>query len=754
MPGYSSDRDRGFGAPRFGGSRGGPLSGKKFGNPGEKLTKKKWNLDELPKFEKNFYQEHPDVVRRTAQEVEQYRASKEVTVRGHNCPKPIINFYEANFPANVMEVIQRQNFTEPTAIQAQGWPVALSGLDMVGVAQTGSGKTLSYLLPAIVHINHQPFLERGDGPICLVLAPTRELAQQVQQVAAEYSRACRLKSTCIYGGAPKGPQIRDLERGVEICIATPGRLIDFLEAGKTNLRRCTYLVLDEADRMLDMGFEPQIRKIVDQIRPDRQTLMWSATWPKEVRQLAEDFLKEYVHINIGALELSANHNILQIVDVCHDVEKDDKLIRLMEEIMSEKENKTIVFVETKRRCDDLTRKMRRDGWPAMGIHGDKSQQERDWVLNEFKHGKAPILIATDVASRGLDVEDVKFVINYDYPNSSEDYIHRIGRTARSTKTGTAYTFFTPNNIKQVNDLISVLREANQAINPKLLQLVEDRGSGILAQYVSCLELVNRRLPCGFAQIGVCFHSVPESEHSVPENEQHNKNLTRIGERTTSLLAWFSSPRTAGQWLDYWLRQRLQWWRKFAVGPSNFSSSDFQDEEGRRGFKLHYRFPWGTETIETLQNLGDTELLQLYPGERLKLLGRDGRKNVIPHVLSVSGNLDRGVLAYLFDSLQLVENPLTAKKNSQRKVCQGLFNELTENGISVWPGYLETVHMSQEHLYTKYDEMSIPFMVVISDGTLENGVVQLRSRDTTMKEMMHISRLKDFLTKYVTSAKNV
>ncbi|XP_067571125.1 probable ATP-dependent RNA helicase DDX5 isoform X1 [Pseudorca crassidens] len=390
-----------FGAPRFGGSRAGPLSGKKFGNPGEKLVKKKWNLDELPKFEKNFYQEHPDLARRTAQEVETYRRSKEITVRGHNCPKPVLNFYEANFPANVMDVIARQNFTEPTAIQAQGWPVALSGLDMVGVAQTGSGKTLSYLLPAIVHINHQPFLERGDGPICLVLAPTRELAQQVQQVAAEYCRACRLKSTCIYGGAPKGPQIRDLERGVEICIATPGRLIDFLECGKTNLRRTTYLVLDEADRMLDMGFEPQIRKIVDQIRPDRQTLMWSATWPKEVRQLAEDFLKDYIHINIGALELSANHNILQIVDVCHDVEKDEKLIRLMEEIMSEKENKTIVFVETKRRCDELTRKMRRDGWPAMGIHGDKSQQERDWVLNEFKHGKAPILIATDVASRGL-----------------------------------------------------------------------------------------------------------------------------------------------------------------------------------------------------------------------------------------------------------------------------------------------------------------------------------------------------------------
>ncbi|KAM6111124.1 DNA polymerase subunit gamma-2 [Pterocles gutturalis] len=298
--------------------------------------------------------------------------------------------------------------------------------------------------------------------------------------------------------------------------------------------------------------------------------------------------------------------------------------------------------------------------------------------------------------------------------------------------------------------------------------------GALAQYVSCLELLNKRLPCGLAQVGVCFHSIPESE-------QHNKNLRRIGERTTSLLAWFSSPRTAGQWLDYWLRQRLQWWRKFAVGPSNFSSSDFQDEEGRRGFNLHYSFPWGTETIETLKNLGDTELLQMYPGDSSKLLGRDGRKNVIPHVLSVSGNLDRGALAYLFDSLQLAENPFTKKKNSQRKVlklhpclaplkvaldvgkgpttelrqvCQGLFNELSENRISVWPGYLETVQVSLEQLYTKYDEMSILFTILITDATLESGVVQLRSRDTTMKEMMHISRLKDFLTKYVTSAKDV
>ncbi|XP_077308428.1 putative ATP-dependent RNA helicase DDX17 isoform X1 [Lithobates pipiens] len=469
MRGSFMDRDRGgMGGPRF----------PKFGNPGERLRKKRWDLNELPKFEKNFYQEHPEVSRMTIHDVDELRRKKEITTRGINCPKPIYDFHQANFPQYVMDALLDQRFKEPTPIQCQGFPLALSGRDMVGIAQTGSGKTLAYLLPAMVHINHQPYLERGDGPICLVLAPTRELAQQVQQVADDYGKSSRLKSTCIYGGAPKGPQIRDLERGVEICIATPGRLIDFLETGKTNLRRCTYLVLDEADRMLDMGFEPQIRKIVDQIRPDRQTLMWSATWPKEVRQLAEDFLRDYVQINVGNLELSANHNILQIVDVCQESEKDHKLIQLMEEIMAEKENKTIIFVETKRRCDDLTRRMRRDGWPAMCIHGDKSQQERDWVLNEFRSGKAPILIATDVASRGLDVEDIKFVINYDYPNSSEDYVHRIGRTARSTNKGTAYTFFTPGNLKQARELVKVLQEANQTINPKLMQLVDHgRGGG-------------------------------------------------------------------------------------------------------------------------------------------------------------------------------------------------------------------------------------------------------------------------------------
>lgn len=321
-----------------------------------------------------------------------------------------------------------------------------------------------------MHINHQPRLNRGDGPIVLILAPTRELAQQIQTVARDFGSSSCIRNTCIFGGSPKGPQARDLERGVEICIATPGRLIDFLEKGTTNLRRCTYLVLDEADRMLDMGFEPQIRKIIEQIRPDRQVLMWSATWPKEVQALAEDFLTDYIQINIGSLTLAANHNIRQIIEICQEHEKELKLSQLLREIASERGNKMIIFVETKKKVDDITKTIKREGWSAISIHGDKSQPERDYVLSEFRNGKTMILVATDVAARGLDVEDVKYVINFDYPNSSEDYIHRIGRTGRCQSAGTAYAYFTPNNARQAKELIAVLEEAGQAINPQLADM--------------------------------------------------------------------------------------------------------------------------------------------------------------------------------------------------------------------------------------------------------------------------------------------
>lgn len=392
-------------------SYGGYSDGSEFGGYRDKKSfrdldtyvpkKNHWDTGRLQAFQKNFYQEHPNSRRRSDSEVKEFWRSRNMFVKGRDVPKPCLSFEEATFPDYINTLIKQQGFLEPTPIQAQGWPMALSGRDFVGIAQTGSGKTLGYVLPALVHIEHQPKLQRMDGPIVLVLAPTRELAQQVQTVVEQFGKPRYIRSCCVYGGAPRAPQIRDLNTGCEIVIATPGRLIDFLDSGKTNLRRCTYLVLDEADRMLDMGFEPQIRKILDEIRPDRQILMWSATWPKEVRGLAEDFLNDYIQVNIGSLDLCANHNITQIIEVLQEYQKENKLSQLLETIMGQTENKTIIFVETKRKVDDITRRLRFAGWPAICIHGDKAQNEREWVMSEFRTGKAPILIATDVASRGL-----------------------------------------------------------------------------------------------------------------------------------------------------------------------------------------------------------------------------------------------------------------------------------------------------------------------------------------------------------------
>lgn len=388
--------DRGYGGDR-GGYGGGGYDDSDFGN----LPKQEWDLEKMPQFEKNFYKEDPAVTERTDEEVTAFRKENQMSLIGDGIPKPVTNFDEAGFPPYVLKEVKQQGFEKPTAIQCQGWPMALTGRDVIGIASTGSGKTLSYCLPAIVHINAQPMLQHGDGPIVLVLAPTRELAVQIQQECSKFGKSSKIRNTCVYGGVPRGQQIRDLSRGVEIVIATPGRLLDMLESGKTNLRRVTYLVLDEADRMLDMGFEPQIRKIVDQIRPDRQTLMWSATWPKEVQRLAHDYLKDQIQVNIGSLELSASHNITQIVEVCTEYEKRDRLVKHLETVMENKESKCLIFTGTKRVADDITKFLRQDGWPALAIHGDKQQQERDWVLNEFRQGKSPIMVATDVASRGI-----------------------------------------------------------------------------------------------------------------------------------------------------------------------------------------------------------------------------------------------------------------------------------------------------------------------------------------------------------------
>ncbi|XP_036054305.1 DNA polymerase subunit gamma-2, mitochondrial [Onychomys torridus] len=342
----------------------------------------------------------------------------------------------------------------------------------------------------------------------------------------------------------------------------------------------------------------------------------------------------------------------------------------------------------------------------------------------------------------------------------------------------AFRLVSPECIREILQDKELSKEQLVAFLENLLKtsgkLRETLLHGALEHYVNGLDLVNRRLPYGLAQIGVCFHPVSDTKQ-IPSS------VKRIGEKTEASLVWFTPARNSSQWFDFWLRHRLLWWRKFAMSPSDFTSTDCQDEAGRKGSKLYYRFPWGKEPIETLWNLGDQELLHMYPGSMSTLQGRDGRKNVVPCVLSVNGDLDLGTMAYIYDSFQLSENSFARKKSLHRKVlklhpclapvkvaldvgkgptaelrqvCQGLLNELLENGISVWPGYLETVQSSLEHLYSKYDEMSILFTVLVTETTLESGLVQLRSRDTTMKEMMHISKLKDFLIKYLESSKKV
>ena len=281
---------------------------------------------------------------------------------------------------------------------------------------------------------------------------------------------------CVYGGAPKGPQARDLQYGVPIVIATPGRLNDFLESGQVRLHQVSYLVLDEADRMLDMGFEPQIQRIVKTIPRQRQTLFFSATWPKEVKAIASQFVtNRTVHIFVGGVEdrLQANKAITQHVDV---VQPFDKMGRLQGILRSKPPGtKIIIFCGTKRMCDQLSRQLREFG--ASAIHGDKKQQERDWVLQSFKDGRSPIMCATDVAARGLDVPNVGAVINYDFPNGVEDYVHRIGRTGRAGLKGESYTFFTSADAKNARELIKLLQEAGQAVNPDLMAMQGMGGFG-------------------------------------------------------------------------------------------------------------------------------------------------------------------------------------------------------------------------------------------------------------------------------------
>jgi len=422
---------------------------------------------QLEPFEKTFMQGIPNLPQ---DQVDAWRTENQITVEGSNCPAPLRSFQECPFPQNIMQRFTHMGFKAPTPCQSQGWPMALTGRDVVCIAETGSGKTIGFVLPALIHIKHQKPLQQGDGPIALVVAPTRELASQIEKEARLFGGEMGVRMCCVYGGAPKRNQEYTLRGGCEMVICTPGRMLDFIEGGRIwrNMNRTTYVVFDEADRMLDMGFEPQIRALLGQIRPDRQMQMWSATWPKAVRQLAHDFLpNDKIIMKIGSDDGKACERVTQKTIICSSY---DKQKHLKDALLQYPNDKILVFTGTKRMADDLSRRLGRCGVHCAAIHGDKKQFDRERTLREFKNGRVNVMIATDVASRGIHVDNIRLVINYDFPQCLDDYIHRIGRTGRAGTYGNAMTFFDmKKDGKKSRGYAKILRDANQEVPPQLMQ---------------------------------------------------------------------------------------------------------------------------------------------------------------------------------------------------------------------------------------------------------------------------------------------
>ncbi|EAN30671.2 DEAD/DEAH box helicase [Theileria parva strain Muguga] len=436
-----------------------------------------WDKEELVEIKKDFYDLSYEADSRPGEEIERILKAHNIIIEGeHPLPKPVTTFDEAVFNQQIQNIIKESNFTEPTPIQKVGWTSCLTGRDIIGVSQTGSGKTLTFLLPGLLHLLAQPPVGTG-GPIMLILSPTRELCLQIAEEARPYSRLLNLRLVPIYGGASKFAQVRELQNGAEIMVATPGRLLEFLSNGTIKLNRVSYFVMDEADRMLDMGFEPQIRKIVGQIRPDRQTLMFSATWPSEIKRLASEFCKaNSIYIQVGDLELTANPNIRQNVEFPNSYEVRDKLFDFLGSIPPEK--KVLIFSDLKSFADQLTSALRYRRFKSASLHGNKTQAQRERILNMFRSGDVNVLVATDVAARGLDIKDIDYVINLDVPKSLLDYIHRIGRTGRGNSKGESLLYFpidtlTPAKVKFAQDLSKLLSKVNQTVPSQLTQIANN-----------------------------------------------------------------------------------------------------------------------------------------------------------------------------------------------------------------------------------------------------------------------------------------
>jgi len=433
---------------------------------GEKEDFEEAGVDDSGPFKKKFYTMTAETEAMTKAEMKEYQSKQCITMygKGRKKFKPLRTFGELGFPNTIMEVCS--GFSTPTPIQAQCWPVLASGRDIIGIAETGSGKTLAFSIPALAHLKHRVDTEgraRSGCPKMLIISPTRELAMQSQDVLEAAGATCGVRSVCVYGGVPKWTQKEALKKGVEVVVATPGRLIDLIEEGVCDLSQVSYLVLDEADRMLDQGFERDIRAIVGQTHPARQTALFSATWPDSVRELAHTFLTKPIKVTIGSDDLAAGTRIKQIVEVIDDRARESKLNQLLKKYHSDRKNRILIFVLYKKEAARIEQNLSRSGWKVASIHGDKSQEGRTQAVEQFKSGQIPLLVATDVAARGLDIPGVDYVINFSFPLTIEDYVHRIGRTGRAGRDGTSHTFFQQCDKLRAGELVKVLKDANQEV---------------------------------------------------------------------------------------------------------------------------------------------------------------------------------------------------------------------------------------------------------------------------------------------------
>ncbi|KAG8268476.1 ATP-dependent RNA helicase ddx42 [Homalodisca vitripennis] len=418
-------------------------------------------------FEKNFYTVHEEIAAMTEDQVNQLHNTLGLKVTGAQPPRPVSSFAHFGFDEQLMKAIRKSEYTQPTPIQAQAVPTALSGRDIIGIAKTGSGKTAAFIWPMLIHIMDQKELAPGDGPIGLILAPTRELSQQIYAEAKRFGKAYNINVVCAYGGGSKWEQSKALEGGAEIVVATPGRAIDLVKMKATNLERVTMLVLDEADRMFDMGFEPQVRSICNHVRPDRQTLLFSATFKRRVERLARDVLTDPVRIVQGDVG-EANTDVSQLVTVLPQHAKLGWLVKHIVSFLSA--GSLLIFVTKKLDAEQLASSLTLKEFEVLLLHGDMGQTERNKVITMFKKQEVSILVATDVAARGLDIPHIRTVVNYDVARDIDTHTHRIGRTGRAGEKGTAHTLVTEKDKEFAGHLVRNLEGANQPVPKALLDL--------------------------------------------------------------------------------------------------------------------------------------------------------------------------------------------------------------------------------------------------------------------------------------------